>query len=133
MGPISRVANLAAIVELGDHLVDFGDLRVARIGNHLAAREDGEQQHLGRRRFGADRLDDGGDAVGDLLGGVAAGVIGADHEDGDLGLDAVEFAVLDAPEDVLGAVAADAEVGGLHEADEGFIPDRLGIFAASRR
>ena len=38
-------------------------------------------------------------------------VVGADHEDDDLGLDALELAVLDPPQDVLGPVAADAEVG----------------------
>ena len=48
-----------------------------------------------------------------MSAGGGAGVVGAEHEDGDLGLDAVEFAVLDPPDDVLGLVAADAEVGGL--------------------
>jgi hypothetical protein len=76
-----------------------------------------------------DGLDDGGDAVGDLLGAMAAGVVRADHEDGDLGGDAVEFAVLDAPEDVLGLIAADAEVGGL-QGTEGFVPDFLAAAAA---
>ncbi len=40
-----------------------------------------------------------------------SGVIRADHEHDHLGLDAVELAVLDSPEDVLGPVAADAEIG----------------------
>ena len=42
----------------------------------------------------------------------AAEIVGADHQHGQLGLDAVEFAVLQAPEDVLRLIAADAEVGG---------------------
>jgi hypothetical protein len=41
-----------------------------------------------------------------------------------LGLDAVEFSVLDAPEHMLGAVAADAEVRGLVSA-ESLVPDFL--------
>src|SRR5947209_6070210 len=49
--------------------------------------------------------------VGHLLRRVGAEVVGADHQDGDLGLDPVELAVGDPPEDVLGAVAPDAEVG----------------------
>jgi len=81
----------------------------------LTAREDRKEEHLGVRRALVDRGDDGLDAGGDLLGGVVGGtgVIGADHEHDGLGLNAFELAVLDAPEDVLGAVAADAEVGGL--------------------
>ncbi len=49
----------------------------------------------------------------DLLGSVGGGVIGADQEDDYLGVDAVEFAVLDAPDDMVGQVAADPEIGGL--------------------
>src|SRR5262249_50883325 len=46
-------------------------------------------------------------------GGVAAEIIGADHEHDDLGLDALQLAVLEPPQDVLSAIAADAEVGRL--------------------
>jgi len=77
--------------------------------------EDREEQDLGVGRALVDGGDDVLDAARDLLGGVLgdAGVVGADHEHDDLRLDAFELAVLDAPEHVLDAVAADAEVHGL--------------------
>jgi hypothetical protein len=58
-------------------------------------------------------FDDLLDAGRDLLAGSAAAVVRADHEHDELGLDAFELAVLDPPQHVLRAVAADAEVGRL--------------------
>lgn len=53
-----------------------------------------------------------GDAVGDFLGAVAAHVVRADHEHDQFGLDAFELlAFRNAPKDVAGLIAADAEVG----------------------
>lgn len=72
----------------------------------LAAREGAEQQQYLRARLRAGRLEDLRDALGDLVGVVATGVVRADHEDDDLRLDAVHLTVLDAPEHVLRAVAA---------------------------
>ena len=43
---------------------------------------------------------------------LRAKVVGADHQHGELRFDAVEFAFLQSPKDMLGAIAADAEVGG---------------------
>lgn len=76
----------------------------------------------------AQRGDDGRDAVGDLLGAVAAHVVGADHQHGRLRRDAFQFLALgDAPKDVLRAIAADAEIGGLQRI-EAFLPH---VFAAA--
>ena len=70
-------------------------------------------------------LDDGLDAAGDLLGGMTAGVVGADHDDRRLGLEVVQFMAFgDAPENVTGLVAADAEVHRL-EGAEVFLPGFL--------
>ena len=93
------------------HLQDFSALRAER----LAAREDAEQDDFCVRLAGADLVDDGGHAFQNFGLGVVlvVGIVGADHHDGDFGLDAVELAVLKTPEDVLGAVAADAHVDGL--------------------
>jgi hypothetical protein len=55
-------------------------------------------------------------------------VVGADHDDGDLGGEALELAVAEAPDHVFGPVAADAEVGGL-EGREVLVPH--GLSAAS--
>jgi hypothetical protein len=85
--------------------------------------------HLGLGLLFAQCLHDGFNALGNLLGAVTAHVIGTDHNHSNLGFDAVQFAVLDAPEDVLRAVAADAEVRGL-ERGKILVPGRLGIAAA---
>ncbi len=76
-----EILDVLAVVELGDDLVDLDDLGVTFVRNLLTAREDGEHQDLSMRRFVLEVLDDGSDAVGNLFGAVAAGVVGADHKD----------------------------------------------------
>ena len=76
-------------------------------------------------------LDDGLDAAGDLLGGMAARVVGADHDDRRLGLEVVQFMAFgNAPENVAGLVAADAEVHRF-EGAEVFLPGFLAFPAVS--
>ena len=62
-----------------------------------------------------------------LLRGVSmGGVVGADEKHGDLRVEAVDFAVAEAPEDVGGGVAAEAEVEGVALLVEG-VPGGLEI------
>ena len=103
-----------------------------------AAREDAEDQDLGVGALLLELREDRLDAFGGLFGAalvdsvidfllrtaLVAGVVRADHEHDGLRLQAVEVAVVEAPEDVLGAVAADAEVGGL-EGRPGLVPHGL--------
>ena len=66
-----------------------------------------------------------------MLGHGAAfvsGVVGPDQEHGQLRLQPIVIAVLETPEDVFGAIAADPEICGL-EWRPVFLPDRL-TFAA---
>src|ERR1041384_4786409 len=88
----------------------------------VAARKNGQQQNLRARRLLSYELHDSGDAARDAGRVVAAGIVGADHDNGSLGLEPVEFAVFETPEHVLRAVTADAEVGRL-VLSEGRIPD----------
>ena len=108
-------------------LTDFSRSRIGR--RLLAPGENAEQQDLGLGQPLAQLMHDGGDSLGDLVGRAAAGVVGADHQHDDLGLDALELAVLNPPEDVLGPVAADAEVGRLARAVEP-LPRFLGAVPA---
>src|SRR5258706_2301316 len=123
-----EVKNVAAIVELGKRLIDLKDLATLR-AEGLAAWENAEEQNLRVRLAGADLLHDGSDAFEDvgLAVVILVGIVGADHDNGDPGLDAIELALFKAPEDVLGAVAADAEVDDPALAVK-FLPD---IFAAA--
>src|SRR5262245_50370481 len=90
-----------------------------------AAREDAQDQDLDLRLLALQLLDNGLDATGDLLGGMAAGVVGADHDDRRLGLEVVQLmAFSNAPKNVAGLVAADAEVHRL-EGAEVFLPGFL--------
>ena len=59
---------------------------------------------------------------GNIVGLEILDVVGADHEHDDLGGHLVEFALFDAPNNMLRLIAADAEVGWLVGAP-GFFPD----------
>jgi hypothetical protein len=48
-----------------------------------------------------------------LFAGVAAGVVGANHQHRGLRLDAVDIAMIEPPQHMLRAIAADAEVHGI--------------------
>jgi hypothetical protein len=104
-----EVMDRLAVVEPGDPRVGRPDALARRAGR-LAARQDAEQQDLGLGELFAKRLDDRGDAVGDLHRRVGVEVVGADHQDDDCGLDTLDCAVLEAPEKILGPIAADPEV-----------------------
>jgi len=75
----------------------------------FAAGKDGEDEDLRLRQFVPQRLHDRGNPRADFFAGVKRAVVLADHDDGDLGGDAVDVAVLKPPEDLLGAIAGDAK------------------------
>ena len=104
----------------------LGDLFQAPLGiARTAAREDAQHQNLDVGFWLLQFLDDGLDAAGDLLGGMTASVVGADHDDRRLGLEVVQLMAFgNAPENVAGLVAADAEVHRL-EGAEVFLPGFL--------
>ena len=116
-------ADGLAVGEGFDEFVDGFVFHARGIGGLLGAGEDRQQEDLGGGGFFAEGLNDGSNAGGGFGGGVAD-VVGADHQDDDLGVDVVEFAMGEAVEDVLGAVAADAVVGGF-EVGEFLGPDIL--------
>ena len=77
-------------------------------------------------------LDDIADGFGDLGVRVRAEVVRADHQGDEPGVQTLDLAVVQPPEDLFGAVAADAEVGGV-----AFVvilgPHRLAAASASCR
>ncbi len=104
------------VVEFGDDFVDLGDFDAAGVGGGSAG-EDGEEEDFGVGEVFAVFEDDGADAFGDFGAGVGAGVVGADHEHDGFGLEALTFTVFETPEDALGGVAGDGEVGDLDVAE----------------
>jgi hypothetical protein len=108
------VENILAVVEFGERLVDLENFS-ALGAERFTTRKNTEQNNFCVRLTRADLLDNGGDALKDFGLGIVlvVRIVGANHDDGDLGLDAVELALFKPPEDVLGAVAADAEVDDL--------------------
>ena len=100
------------VLSVGIALDDRVHLRVghaARVVRLGAAREDRVKHDLRLGVLGADDTEDALHARGDV-GGVAVPVVRSDHHGEQLRLVALELAVLHAPDDVLGAVAAVAEV-----------------------
>jgi hypothetical protein len=99
--------------------IDFFDLLADRVVC-CSARENAEQQDFAFRQPGAQFVDDGRHAFDDFRRGIArfavvfiARIVRTDEQHNDFWFDALEFAVFDAPERVLGAVVADAELGGV--------------------
>jgi tetratricopeptide (TPR) repeat protein len=99
------------------------------------AREQAEQQDAGGWQAVMQFGDDGADTVrGILRGGAAAGadVVGADQDDSEFGVDAGDFAVLEAPEHVAGGVSGEAEVQGVVAGVEA-APDLIDVTEAWAR
>lgn len=102
--------------ELGlEEGVELLNLGAVGIVGAEATREDAHEDDFGAGGFFEQSFEDFVDGVGDLGGGVDGGfafgeIVGADVDDDDFGLEAVEFTVLEAPEDVLGAIPAEAEI-----------------------
>ena len=67
------------------------------------------------------------------VSGFVAPVVGADHEDDELGVHlSAEIAAFDAPEDVFGFVAGDAEIDGVERGEMRFPADAAGDFPVVR-
>src|ERR1039458_3826790 len=111
--PVAEVeeANPLAVVQLVQGLIDLEGLG-ALGAEILSEGEDAQEQNLGVGQLFAELLDDGGHAFQNISGRVVVigDVVDADEDDGDFGLEPVHVAVVQAPEHVLGVVAADAQV-----------------------
>src|SRR5207245_270861 len=76
----------------------------------FATGEDRQNQDLGGGKLGADVLNDRGHTGADLFGGIMAAVVLTDHHDGEFRRDAVDVAVVEAPQDVFSAIPANAQI-----------------------
>lgn len=119
-----EVVNPIPVVELSNECVD---LPVVGIRPAVSARENRQEQHLGLRGVLVNRPDDLPDTGRNLLRRIAIGtrVIRADHQDHDLRSESVKFTVLHAPQQILGAISRNAEIGGgvapVFSVDEGLV------------
>jgi putative membrane-bound dehydrogenase-like protein len=114
--PVAEInpKDILPVREFMDDLIYLQNLS-ALVVDVLAAREDRTEENFRLRQPGAKLLDDHAHTLGNLFGGVvfAVGIVRADHEDGGFWTEAVDIAVVETPEDVLGAIAADAEIDGV--------------------
>ena len=96
---------------LVDPVVDLSELVI--VGG--SARENSQQQDPGPGEFFLENLEDLLDARCGLFGRILAvtGVVGADHDHGELRGDAVDLAVLQSPDHVFGTVTAVTDVEGI--------------------
>lgn len=101
-----------------DLLVELQELVAGAIG----AGEDGKENDFGVWQLGAELIHDEANAVGRDLRRVlaVAGVVGADENNDGFRGDAIDLAVAQAPEDILGFVGAVAKV------ENGFSRESLG-------
>ena len=106
-----EIEDVFTVIEFLDHLVDLGDF-AALVVEVFSTREDSEEEDFHLGLAGAQFFNDGSDAIDDLRAGVRifAGIISANHDDGGFGFHAVEVSMLEAIENRLGAVAANADV-----------------------
>ncbi len=120
-----EIVDFVAVVKLRDdrvHGLVFIASRIVRVTG--SAREDSEQKDFGFSRAFVNGADDVANAGGHFFGRIffRAAVVGSDHEHDGLGFDSIKLTVFDAPENVLRAVTADAEVGWCVFPERGF-PD----------
>ena len=109
-------ANRLPVGKPGDVVVDAidgGDHRHA-----VVARENRGENNRRVRRFLPAKIDERLDAFGNVgnfivVARVATNVVRAGKYDDDLGVDVVEFAIFQSPEDVLDRIPAPAKVGGI--------------------
>ncbi len=103
---INRVDQIARerLAHKGEHRIALGHQTLS----HLLV-----DVHVGSWQPVTDGRDHGFDALGDLILGLGVDVVRADADDHDVRAE-VQLAVLDAPQDVLGPVASDAEVEHSH-------------------
>ncbi len=108
-----QVVDEFAVVHPADGLVDLQDLSSAVVEG-VPSWEDSQKQQFCLGEFATELLHNCPDAI-DHLGGcvsIVCGVVGADHNDGHFGVNAVKVAIIHSPEDMLGAVPAGAEIEG---------------------
>lgn len=105
-----EIEDVLIVGEFCGHVIGLGETD-AFIPRFLATEKDAQEKDLHIREFLAQFVNDGGDATANFLARIVSAIVLANHDDGEFRGDAVEVAMLDPPEDVFSAVAADAEVG----------------------
>ena len=101
-----------AVVEFFYDIVNLGITDTHFVVWVFTSGENSEQEDFCVRAVLVDFADDGFDTLGGFGGFLefVSGVVSADHDDGNFGVGRGELPVVESPEDVLGAVAREADV-----------------------
>ena len=90
--------------------------------NFIAARQDAQKKYFGARLDFMGPHANGFDAIGNVVCTIDAGIIRADFDDDEFGRYAVQFTMINPPENIFGAIPSKTQV--LHgHAGEGAIPN----------
>ena len=111
--PEARPEDPGPVFEVTDQRVDAGRLDAMGMVGRPAPGRHLHEHDAGPRRRALETEHHGLDAPGNILGRVVGQVVRTDHEHHGLGIDSIERPVIDAPEQVLGTVSADAEARGM--------------------
>ena len=106
-----EINDFRAVAELCQQRIGVVDFEAIRIGGQRLARKDGLEDDDGIGANLSVLADDLTDPVGDILRGTGVlHVIGADHQEDDLRVQALGLPVGEPPEEILGGIAGDAEI-----------------------
>ena len=113
-----RLYELWADVDITDTVVgqrcnlsvDGGDFDASAIRRLLAAREDSHQDDVSVGAAPFVLFNQNLDALGNLIGAVLVGIVGANHQHDDFRIDAVDLTFAETPQDVLYLVSLNAEI-----------------------
>ena len=94
-------------------MVNPGDFCTERIGGKFGARKDGEEKDVGIGKMLSIVGNEVLDTFRDLPGRISLNVIGADHQDDEFGIEAIDLAVLETPEGVFDPICANADIEGM--------------------
>jgi hypothetical protein len=119
-----HVEDLPVVCDFGELAIDFLDRRTEGVIRRHTAREYPQNQDLRLWLAFLELFNNQPIALDDVIGRVSVDVVGSQHQNDKLSLEAFQLAILHAPQHALRRVGGDSEVRGVQFA-KSFVPNRL--------